>query len=144
MQGHVITWLFFEDCFLGRYFPYDEQEWKQGEFDKLVLGSLSVDEYLAKFNELVKFARFRMERPTLIFLAAKFRMGLSEDIAGYLVGSASRDFGTLVQQCRDIEDLCNSSKAKIADTKGTNSSTSWKDENFAGKGKDAADFCMCS
>ncbi|XP_061360933.1 uncharacterized protein LOC133304873 [Gastrolobium bilobum] len=83
MQGHVITWPFFEELFLGRYFPYDAQERKQGEFDRLVQGSLTVDEYLAKFNELVNKAK----------------------------------------------------KAKLADVKGTGSSTSWKDRKFGRKGK---------
>ncbi|XP_061368495.1 uncharacterized protein LOC133311457 [Gastrolobium bilobum] len=76
--------------------------------------------------------------PTLTFLAAKFCRGLSEEIVVPLAGAASRDFETLMQQCRDIVDVCLTSKAKrakIAETKGTSSSISWKDMKFAGKGK---------
>ncbi|XP_061338589.1 uncharacterized protein LOC133285399 [Gastrolobium bilobum] len=122
MQGHVIMWPFFEECFLGRYFPYDAQERKQGEFERLVQGLMTVDEYLAKFNELAKFAHFRIAMPTSAFLASKFRRGLNEEIADKIVGAASRDFGTLVQQCRDIEDVCvvsKAKKAKVSDVKGT-------------------------
>ncbi|XP_061358359.1 uncharacterized protein LOC133302570 [Gastrolobium bilobum] len=93
LQGHIITWPFFEDCFLGRYFPYDAQERKQGVFDRLVQGLMSIDEYLAKFNELVKFTYFHMVVPTLTFLAAKFCRGHSEVIAEHVAGAASRDFG---------------------------------------------------
>ncbi|XP_061362616.1 uncharacterized protein LOC133306324 [Gastrolobium bilobum] len=97
LQGHVITRPFFEDLFLGRYFPCDAQERKQGEFDRLVQGSKTVDEYSAKFNELAKFAYFRIAMPTPTFLSSKFRRGLNEEIADRIVGAASRDFGKLVQ-----------------------------------------------
>ncbi|XP_061374512.1 uncharacterized protein LOC133316750 [Gastrolobium bilobum] len=127
----------------GKMQPYfepaeDRYERKQGEFDRLVQDSMIVDEYLAKFNELVKFEHFRIIMPTPTFLASKFRRGLNEEITDRIAGAASRDFGTLVQQCRDIEDVCIVSKAKrakVADVKGTGSSTSWKDRKFGGKGK---------
>ncbi|XP_061364996.1 uncharacterized protein LOC133308393 [Gastrolobium bilobum] len=79
-----------------------------------------------------------MAMPTPTFLAAKFRRGLNKEIADLIAGVASRDFGTLVQQCRDIEDVCIVSKAKramIAEAKGTGSSTSWRERKFGGKGK---------
>ncbi|XP_061367806.1 uncharacterized protein LOC133310824 [Gastrolobium bilobum] len=43
--------------------------------------------------------------PTPAFLASKFCRGLNEDIEDRITGAASRDFGTLVQQCHDIEDI---------------------------------------
>ncbi|XP_061351583.1 uncharacterized protein LOC133296587 [Gastrolobium bilobum] len=57
---------------IQEYFPRDVREAKQGEFDKLVHGSLSVDAYLAKFNKLVKFANFGGTMHTLDFLSAKY------------------------------------------------------------------------
>ncbi|XP_061336378.1 uncharacterized protein LOC133283530 [Gastrolobium bilobum] len=106
---------------------YEMQERKYGEFDQLVQGSLTVDEYLAQFNELAKFAYFRIAMPTSTFLASKFRRGLNEEIADRIVGAASRDFGILVQQCIDIKDACTVSKvkkAKLSEIKGTGGSTS--------------------
>ncbi|XP_061362615.1 uncharacterized protein LOC133306323 [Gastrolobium bilobum] len=97
IQGHIITWPFFEECFLGR-----------------------------------------IAMPTPAFLASKFRRGLNEEIADRIAGAAFRDFGTLVQLCRDIEDVCvvsKAKKAKISNVKGTDSSTSWRDKKFDGKGK---------
>ncbi|XP_061356371.1 uncharacterized protein LOC133300798 [Gastrolobium bilobum] len=137
MQGHVITWPFFE-MFLGRYFMYDAQERKQGEFERLVQSSMSVDEYLAKFNELAKFAHFKIAMPTPAFLASKFRRGLNEEIADRIAGAASRDFGTLIEQCRDIEDVCvvsNAKKAKVFEVKGAGSSTYWRDRKLGRRGK---------
>ncbi|XP_061360946.1 uncharacterized protein LOC133304885 [Gastrolobium bilobum] len=109
-QGQIATWTFFTELFLGKYFLYDARECKQGEFEGLVQGFITVDEYFAKFKELAKFANCRIEMPTPEFLASKFRRGLNEEIVKRIAGAASRDFGTLVQQCCDIEDVCVTNK----------------------------------
>ncbi|XP_061344469.1 uncharacterized protein LOC133290407 [Gastrolobium bilobum] len=99
---------------------------------------MSVDEYLAKFNELAKFANFCISMPTPAFLASKFRRGLNGEIADRIAGAASRDFGTLIQQCRDIEDVCIKNKKRKTgepEMKEVGSSTSWRDMKFGGNGK---------
>ncbi|XP_061362884.1 uncharacterized protein LOC133306580 [Gastrolobium bilobum] len=99
---------------------------------------MTVDEYLAKFNELAKFAHFWTVRPTLEFFASKFRRGLNEEIADRIAGAASRYFGTLIQQCRDIEDVCvvsKAKKAKVSEEKGISGSYHGKDKRYGGKGK---------
>ncbi|XP_061359453.1 uncharacterized protein LOC133303549 [Gastrolobium bilobum] len=133
-----MTWPFFEELFLGKYFAYDATKRKQGEFERLVQGSMIVDEYLAKFNELAKFAHFRMVMPTPMFLASKFRKGLSEEIAERIAGAASRDFGTLIQQCRDIENVCvvgKAKKAKVSEEKEAGASTNDGYRRFDGRRK---------
>ncbi|XP_061366051.1 uncharacterized protein LOC133309303 [Gastrolobium bilobum] len=88
------------------YFSYDAQERKQGEFERLVQGSMTIDEYVVKFNELAKFAHFRIAMPT-----PQYR-----DIEDICVVSKAK-------------------KAKVSEVKGAGSSTSWRDRKFGGKGK---------
>ncbi|XP_061362396.1 uncharacterized protein LOC133306132 [Gastrolobium bilobum] len=76
-----------------------------------------------------KFAHFCIVMPTPAFLTSKFRRGLNGEIADHIASVASRDFGTLVQQC--------SKKRKTGEpkAKGASGSTSWRDRKFEGKGK---------
>ncbi|XP_061338590.1 uncharacterized protein LOC133285400 [Gastrolobium bilobum] len=137
LQGHVITWNMFEGLFLEKYFPQDAGERKQREFERLVQGPMYIDDYLDKFNELFKFANYRGVMPSSEFLAVKFQRCLNEKIAELMACSRSRDFATLVNQCRKVEDVCNLSK-KSSDGKGSDSKAStsrnqwWKNK---GKGK---------
>ncbi|XP_061361063.1 uncharacterized protein LOC133304985 [Gastrolobium bilobum] len=103
IQGEELTWALFEGLFHEEYFPQDIREAKQGEFDKLVQGSMIVDAYLAKFNELVKFTNYGGTLPTPEFLSAKFQRRLSENIATRMSNTAVRNFADLVTQCKRVE-----------------------------------------
>ncbi|XP_061352589.1 uncharacterized protein LOC133297457, partial [Gastrolobium bilobum] len=103
VQGEEISWAMFEGLFHEEYFPHDVREAKQGEFDKLVQGSMSVDAYVTKFNELVKFANYGGTLPTPEFLSTKFQRGLSEKIAKRMSNTAVRNFADLVTQCKRVE-----------------------------------------
>ncbi|XP_061341618.1 uncharacterized protein LOC133287933 [Gastrolobium bilobum] len=91
IPGEELIWALFEGLFHEEYFPRDIWEAKQGEFDKLVQGSMTVDAYLAKFNELVKFANYGGTLPMPEFLSAKFQRGLSEKIAKRMSNTAVRN-----------------------------------------------------
>ncbi|XP_061367702.1 uncharacterized protein LOC133310739 [Gastrolobium bilobum] len=76
--------------------------------------------------------------PTLAILASKFRREINGEIADRIDGAASRIFGTLIQQYRDIEDVCVTNKKRKTrepEMKGASGSTTWKDRRFGGKGK---------
>ncbi|XP_061357940.1 uncharacterized protein LOC133302213 [Gastrolobium bilobum] len=88
---------------LEEYFPRDAREAKQGKFDRLVQGTMSVDAYVVKFNELVKFANYGKVLPTPDFLAAKFQRGLNEKIAKRMSNTAVQSFVDLVTQCKRVE-----------------------------------------
>ncbi|XP_061337740.1 uncharacterized protein LOC133284684 [Gastrolobium bilobum] len=103
IQGQEITWTLFEYLFQEEYFPRDVREAKQGEFDRLAQGLLSMDAYMAKFNELVKYANYGGTLPTLEFLAAKFQKGLNEKIAKRISNTEVRNFVDLVTQCKRVE-----------------------------------------
>ncbi|XP_061354881.1 uncharacterized protein LOC133299441 [Gastrolobium bilobum] len=103
VQGKEISWALFEGLFHEEYFPRDVREAKQGEFDKLVQGSLSVDAYLAKFNELVKFANYGGTLPTPEFLSTKYQRGLSEKIVKRMSNIVVRNFADLMTQFKKVE-----------------------------------------
>ncbi|XP_061371790.1 uncharacterized protein LOC133314336 [Gastrolobium bilobum] len=98
-QEEEITWALFERLFHEEYFPRDVREAKQGEFEKLVQGTMTVDAYVAKFNELVKFANYGGVLLTPEIFSAKFQRGLNEKIAKRMSNTAVRNFADLVTQC---------------------------------------------
>ncbi|XP_061336996.1 uncharacterized protein LOC133284059, partial [Gastrolobium bilobum] len=95
MQNVAISWAMFEEMFLEKYFPMSIRDSKQGEFDRLVQGTMTVDQYHAKFNELLRLATYRGTMPMLDFLAAKFQRGLSARIAELVAGNDPCDLATL-------------------------------------------------
>ena len=50
-----ITWVVFRVQFLVRYFPEDMHSKKEIEFLELKQGNMTIVEYVAKFEELMKF-----------------------------------------------------------------------------------------
>ncbi|XP_061367197.1 uncharacterized protein LOC133310304 [Gastrolobium bilobum] len=103
IQGQEMTWGLFQNLFHEEYFPRYAREAKQGEFDRVVQGTMLVDAYVAKFNELVKFANYGGVLPTPNLLAAKFQKGLNEKIAKCMSNIAVRNFADLVTQCKRVE-----------------------------------------
>ncbi|KZV45026.1 hypothetical protein F511_20099 [Dorcoceras hygrometricum] len=55
-QGTVITWAVFRTAFYQRFFPVSYRKYKGAEFANLRQGSLTIEEYVAKFTSLLKFA----------------------------------------------------------------------------------------
>lgn len=53
--GVEITWIVFRVKFLEKYFPEDVHSKKKIEFLELKKGDMTVVEYAAKFEDLVKF-----------------------------------------------------------------------------------------
>ncbi|XP_050909502.1 uncharacterized protein LOC127123316 [Lathyrus oleraceus] len=54
-SGTVVTWVVFKEAFLEKYFPADVRNKKEIEFLNLSQGNMSVADYAAKFEELVRF-----------------------------------------------------------------------------------------
>ncbi|XP_061367194.1 uncharacterized protein LOC133310302 [Gastrolobium bilobum] len=72
-EGREITWRLFETLFLDNYFPRKAREQKQNEYNDLKQGSMSIDQYFAKFNELVKYANYGRALPTSAEMTSKFQ-----------------------------------------------------------------------
>ena len=54
-EGQVVTWDVFQMLFMGKYFPEDVRNKKKMEFLELKQGNMTVAEYAAKFEELVRY-----------------------------------------------------------------------------------------
>ncbi|KZV49182.1 hypothetical protein F511_42131 [Dorcoceras hygrometricum] len=55
-QGTMITWAVFRTAFYQRFFPVSYRKDKGAEFSNLRQGQLNIEEYVAKFTSLLKFA----------------------------------------------------------------------------------------
>ncbi|KZV49525.1 hypothetical protein F511_24474 [Dorcoceras hygrometricum] len=55
-QGTVITWAVFRTAFYQRFFPVSYRKDKGAEFANLRQGQLNIEDYVAKFTSLLKFA----------------------------------------------------------------------------------------
>ncbi|KZV18327.1 Pol polyprotein [Dorcoceras hygrometricum] len=78
-QGTVITWAVFRTAFYQRFFPFSYRKDKGAEFANLRQGKLNIEEYVAKFTSLLKFA------PNVVAIsdeaqADQFINGLNPDV----------------------------------------------------------------
>ena len=101
-----ITWDVFRDAFYQKYFPASICNAKKLEFMQLRQGNSSISEYIAKFEELCKFSTIYQWNPDEVWKCMKFEGGLREDILTTIGPMEIRDFPTLVNKCRLMED-CN-------------------------------------
>ena len=103
----------FKEAFYQKYFLAFVQNTKELEFLQLRQGSKSVSEYIAKFEELCKFSTIYQRNPDEAWKCVKFEGDLREDILAVVGPMEIRDFTTLVDKCRLIEEY----NKKFADTK---------------------------
>ena len=52
----VMTWVEFQELFMGKYFPDTTRHAKAQEFLELKQGMMTVMEYVARFTELARYA----------------------------------------------------------------------------------------
>ena len=110
-----ITWNVFRDAFYQKYFPPSVCNAKELEFMQLRHGNSPVSKYIAKFEELCKFFTIYQCNPDEASKCVKFEGRLREDILVAIGPIEIRDFPTLENKCRPVED-CN---RKLATTKST-------------------------
>ena len=75
-----ITWETFQNAFLEKYFPANVKDAKELEFMKLEQGSMSVDAYVAKFDELCRFSAYYKLNPDERLKCTKFEGGLRPEL----------------------------------------------------------------
>ena len=81
-------------------------------------GNDTILEYIAKLEELCKFSTIYQRNPNEVWKCVKFEDGLREDILTTIGLMEIRDFPTLVNKCRLVED-CNK-KLVAARSTGSN------------------------
>ncbi|KAF1862595.1 hypothetical protein Lal_00014135 [Lupinus albus] len=97
-EGRAITWEFFKERFLHKYFTADLKRKKDVEFLQLEQGDLSVEEYAAKFEELARYCPYYELEVDGWSKCTKFESGLKPKLKEIL------DFPTLVNKYRMYED----------------------------------------
>ncbi|CAB4294395.1 unnamed protein product [Prunus armeniaca] len=74
----VVTWVAFETMFMEKYFPETMKTMKVREFTNLYQGDMTVGQYQAKFEELMRFAPYMI--PDESAKAKKFEEGLRLEV----------------------------------------------------------------
>jgi hypothetical protein len=97
----TIPWKDFKDAFLERFFPQTIRQAKAQEFTDLVQGSMTVEEYAAKFIELSRFAPYLVSTEEL--KARKFERGLQPRIMNQIVGFEIGILTDLIDKAAVIE-----------------------------------------
>ena len=92
--AEVIPWEAFRRVFLGNYFPPHAREKKKVEFLELCQGSLSLNEYIAKFQRLERYCPHLFEDDHE--RAGKFIRGLKEGLRHRVLTSMPATFSAAV------------------------------------------------
>ena len=86
----VMTWVEFQELFMGKYFPETARHAKAQEFLELKQGATTVMDYVARFTELARFD------DDYVANVRRFENGLKLSIWGRIVGLRLRDMDSMV------------------------------------------------
>ncbi|XP_038982130.1 uncharacterized protein LOC120110627 [Phoenix dactylifera] len=96
-----VTWQGFRTTFYSKYFPFSRLRELEREFLNISQGTITVDEYEAKFDKLFRFA------PTLIMDAEskirRFEEGLKSHLHRGLAAMHSASYDVLVDMAKNME-----------------------------------------
>ena len=111
----VMTWVEFQELFMGKYFPETARHAKAQEFLELKQGAMTVMDYVARFTELARFVDDYVA--TDLAKVRRFENGLKLSIGGRIVGLRLRDMDSMVGTAltieREIEDARNTRDAGV-------------------------------
>ena len=101
-ERNPITWEKFKGVFYDNYFPVVVRERKEKEVADLVQGSMTVEQYAAKFIGLSRFG------PHLILTeakkASKFQKGLNERLRYHLIALGVNNYVESVKRAMRLEE----------------------------------------
>jgi len=114
-KGQDVTWDVFKKVFLEKYFPEDVRNKKEMEFLELKQGNMTIVEYAAKFEELVRYFPHYQGRDGESSKCVKFLNGLRPEVKQAMNYQGVRQFPLLVNICRiwdeDSQDIANYCKS---------------------------------
>jgi hypothetical protein len=94
-EGTVITWEMFKVEYNRRFFPRSQRQLREIEFQNLVQGDMTVEQYSARFMELARFAANLI--PDEETKAERFENGLNPRIRERVVCLEIKDYARLVE-----------------------------------------------
>ena len=97
-----ITWEKFKEVFNETYFPDVVRDQKVREFSDLVQGTMTVEEYAAKFVELSHFAPYLiLDEPKKV---SKFQKGLNDRSRPHIIAFGVGTFTKTVKRAMSLEE----------------------------------------
>ena len=97
----VMTWVGFQELFMGKYFPETARHAKAQEFLELKQGAMTVMDYVARFTKLARFADDYVA--TDLAKVRRFEHGLKLSIRARIVGLRLQDMDSIVETALTIE-----------------------------------------
>ena len=97
----AMTWVEFQELFMGKYFPNTARHAKAQEFLELKQGTMNVMKYVARFTELAHFADDYVA--TDMAKVRRFENRLKLSIRGRIAGLRLRDMDSMVGIAPTIE-----------------------------------------
>ena len=122
----VMTWVEFQELFMGKYFQETAKHAKAQEFLELRQGAMTVMDYVARFTKLARFADDYVA--TDLAKVRRFENGLKLSIRARIVGLRLRNMDSMVGTAltieREIEDARNTRDAGVGSKKEDQPSSS--------------------
>ena len=122
----AMTWVEFQELFMGKYFSDTARHAKAQEFLELKQGTMTVMDYVARFTELARFTDDYMA--TDMAKVRRFENGLKLSIRGRIVGIRLQDMdfmvGTALTIEREIEDARGTQDAGVSSKRKESQSSS--------------------
>ena len=97
----AMTWVEFQELFMGKYFPDTMKHAKAQEFLELKQGAMTVMNYVTRFTELARFADDYVA--TDMAKVRRFENGLKLSIQARIVGFRLQDMNSMVRTALTIE-----------------------------------------
>ena len=97
----VMTWVEFQELFMGKYFPETARHAKAQEFLELKQGAMAVMDYVARFTKLARIADDYVA--TDMAKVRRFENGLKLSIRARNVGLRLQDMDSMVGTTLTIE-----------------------------------------
>ncbi|XP_061340756.1 uncharacterized protein LOC133287211 [Gastrolobium bilobum] len=104
-QNIDLTWAVFRRVFLDKYFPKAMRRMKHTELLSLRQGNMSINEYIAKFAQLMEYANFDRNIYDEEWQVEKFESGLHPEIRKLMLTTAVRTLPEIINQSRQAEDI---------------------------------------
>ncbi|XP_058765786.1 uncharacterized protein LOC131639301 [Vicia villosa] len=92
-------WQHFKVAFLEKYFPNSVRTQKEQEFQNFKHGSMSVSEYVEKFEDLADYSRQAIYAPDELWKIDQFMMGLRAHIAHSVSQREFTNYAECLRQC---------------------------------------------
>ncbi|KAL3721728.1 hypothetical protein ACJRO7_034123 [Eucalyptus globulus] len=114
----ILEWNALVEVFNGKYFSDSARELKMVEFQRLCQGTLTIDQYEAKFAELLQYTPRLIE--DLVDQARRFRDGLRLELRSSLVPFNLKNYNDLYEWAQLIERDQNEQAATFGSRFGSN------------------------